>query len=60
MISGDALGTAKAVALKADIITEFEAKQKYTVMLAKDFRKLVGKLMQNEEFPDVEEVENIQ
>jgi magnesium-transporting ATPase (P-type) len=53
MISGDSVGTAKAVALEAGIITEFESKQKYTVMLAKDFRKLVGKLQPNEEFPDV-------
>jgi len=45
--------------MEAGIITEFESKQKYTVMLAKDFRKLVGKLVPNEEFPDVEEVENL-
>jgi magnesium-transporting ATPase (P-type) len=42
MVSGDNLETATAVAINAGIITAEEAKLKYTVMAAEDFRKLVG------------------
>lgn len=44
MVSGDNLETATAVAIKAGILTEEEAKQKYCVMQAEEFRKLVGGL----------------
>lgn len=44
MISGDNLDTATAVAIKAGILTEEDAKQKYTCMSGEEFRKMVGSL----------------
>jgi magnesium-transporting ATPase (P-type) len=42
MVSGDHIDTATAVAIKAGILTEDEAKIKYAVMHADEFRKIVG------------------
>jgi magnesium-transporting ATPase (P-type) len=42
MVSGDNLETATQVAIRAGIITEEEAKVKYTCMPAEEFRKMVG------------------
>lgn len=44
MVSGDNLETARAVAIKAGIITEEEAKTKYVCMPGEEFRRLVGDL----------------
>lgn len=44
MISGDNLDTATAVAIKAGILTEEDAKQKYATMNGEEFRKMVGTL----------------
>lgn len=44
MLSGDALSTAKAVALQSGILTVHEAKQKQTVMHAEEFRRLAGEV----------------
>jgi Ca2+ transporting ATPase len=44
MVSGDNLETARAVAIKAGIISEEESKQKYACMPAEEFRKLVGEV----------------
>lgn len=59
MISGDCVGTAQACALEAGIVTEAEVKKQYTVMHAKDFRKLVGKVVPHPENEDEQVVENI-
>jgi magnesium-transporting ATPase (P-type) len=42
MVSGDNIETATAVAIKAGILSEEDAKQKYAVMAAEEFRKIVG------------------
>lgn len=42
MISGDHIETATQTAIKAGILSEDEAKQKYAVMDAEEFRKIVG------------------
>ncbi len=42
MVSGDQIDTATAIAIKAGILTEDEAKMKYAVMHADEFRKIVG------------------
>lgn len=42
MVSGDHLETAKQVAIKAGIITEQEAKEKYVCMTGEEFRNIVG------------------
>jgi len=42
MVSGDNLQTAQTVAIRAGILTEEEANQKYAVMSADEFRRLVG------------------
>lgn len=42
MVSGDNIETATAVAIKAGILSEEESRQKYAVMQAEEFRKLVG------------------
>ena len=44
MISGDNIDTATATAIKAGILTEEEARQKYAVMTGEEFRKQVGGL----------------
>jgi Ca2+-transporting ATPase len=44
MVSGDNLETATAVAIKAGILNEEEAKTKYACMTAEEFRKLVGEV----------------
>lgn len=44
MISGDHIETAKAVALKAGILTSEELSETYAVMNAEEFRDLVGSL----------------
>lgn len=49
MISGDHLETAKAVALKAEIITPEELKNQHCCMHSKDFRKQIGKIIEVED-----------
>lgn len=62
MISGDALGTAKAVALKAGITTEAELKNPHTVMHANEFRKIIGSVMDefDEEGNEIQSIENFE
>jgi len=45
MISGDAVTTAKEMAIEAGIMKRESEKKQYVVMHAEDFRKLVGKLV---------------
>ena len=42
MISGDHLETAKSVAIKAGIISETEANDRYVCMTGEEFRNAVG------------------
>jgi len=42
MVSGDHMSTAKAVAIKAGIMSEQESEQKYVCMTGEEFRKFVG------------------
>jgi Ca2+ transporting ATPase len=42
MVSGDNLETAKAVAIKAGILSEEESRDRYACMSADEFRKIVG------------------
>jgi magnesium-transporting ATPase (P-type) len=44
MVSGDHLETAKAVAIKAGIISEAEANDRYCCMTGEEFRNAVGQL----------------
>jgi len=42
MVSGDHIETAKSVAIKAGIITEHEANDRYVCMTGEEFRNSVG------------------
>jgi magnesium-transporting ATPase (P-type) len=44
MVSGDNIETATAVAIKAGIISEKEATEKYTCMTGEEFRSIVGNM----------------
>jgi magnesium-transporting ATPase (P-type) len=61
MVSGDSIGTAKAIALQSGIISEHEAKHQHCVMHSKEFRKAIGKVITevDEEGREVNTVENI-
>ena len=42
MVSGDNIETAKAVAIKAGIVSEAESSGKFAVMTGEEFRNVVG------------------